>query len=146
MAEATDPRPVAPLVGATALLAPPMAWALARLGYGLAVVDPLTDVAWLLAGAWAEEVVFRSGLLRWLRRRPALRRERFGLSAANTLSSAAFAAAHLLVHPPLAAIGVWPVSLILGAVFERRDRLGLPTALHASFNLLLYTASWLQAS
>ena len=123
------------------LLAPPVAWALANAGFGLPVTAPVNDLAWLALGAVAEEVVFRGGLQRWALDRPALALRHAGLSRANLLASAAFAAVHLVNHTPLVALGVLPVSLLLGAVYERSGRLRTPIALHLWFNGCLYAAT-----
>ena len=124
-----------------ALLALPVAWALARGGHGLPLGSLGVDIAWLAVGAVAEEVVFRGGLQGWALRRPALAVQHAGLTGANLVASAAFATAHLLNHAPLAALGVLPVSLLLGVVYERSGRLRLPIALHLWFNLCLYAAT-----
>lgn len=128
---------------ATVLAAAPLAWLLAVLGHGMAVTQPLRDVPLLLLLASAEELVFRGGLQAWLAQRPGFAARRFGLSGANLLTSLVFSAAHLWAHPPLLALAVFPVSLLLGASFEQSGRLWLPAALHAWFNLALYAASWL---
>jgi membrane protease YdiL (CAAX protease family) len=129
---------------ACALLAPPLAWAAAAHGYGIARDNPWLDVALLALAAVAEEVVFRGGLQALLLR--GLSQQALGISAANLVTSLAFAAVHLWTHPPLAALGVLPVSLVLGAAYERSGgRLVPPIALHLYFNLLLYTAGALMA-
>lgn len=122
----------------------PLAWSLASLGHGITLTQPLRDVPWLLLLAGAEELVFRGGLQAWLAQRPAFAARRFGPSGANLLTSVVFGAAHLWAHSPWVALGVFPVSLLLGASFEQSGRLWLPTALHAWFNLVLYAASWFQ--
>lgn len=141
MSDSTIARPGSGLVAAAALLAPPVAWALASAGYGLPIDRPTADLAWLAAGAVAEEVVFRGGLQHWALTRPALAVRHAGLSRANLLASAAFAAVHLVNHAPLVALGVLPVSLLLGAVYERSGRLRGPIALHLWFNACLYAAT-----
>jgi uncharacterized protein len=121
------------------LLAPPLAWGAAAMGYGIARGNPWLDIALLALGAVVEELVFRGGVQALLLRR--LRPRAFGISAANLITSLAFAAVHLWAHPPLAALGVLPVSLVLGAAYERSGgRLVPPIALHLYFNLLLYGA------
>ena len=135
---------------ATAAGAVPVAWLLARLGHGMPTAQPLRDVALLVLLAVAEEVVFRGGVQPFLLRHhlfapraPRTTVPRFaGVSAANALTSVLFAAAHLWAHPPLAALGVLPVSL-LGAAYEHSgERLAPPIALHLYFNLLLYACSF----
>lgn len=54
-----------------------------------------------------------------------------------------FALARLWNHPPLAALGVLPVSLLLGWAYERSgQRLAPPIALHLYFNVALFVASF----
>ena len=130
--------------GAVALGALPVAWLLAGQGHGMVVREPLRDLLWLLVLALAEEVIFRGGLQTGLLRSPALAARRFGLSGANLLTSVVFSAAHLWAHTPLQALGVFPVSLLLGASLEQSGRLWLPAALHVWFNLALYLSSWVQ--
>ena len=129
---------------ACALIAPPLAWAAAAGGYGIARIEPLRDLAWLALGSVAEEVVFRGGVQRVLLHKISARAA--GISAANAIASLLFATAHLWAHPPLVALGVLPVSLVLGAAYERSgERLMAPIALHLYFNALLYAATLLLA-
>jgi membrane protease YdiL (CAAX protease family) len=131
---------------ACALLAPPIAWIATAHGYGIAGHGgPLRDLAVLATVAVVEEIVFRGGIQSVLRRRFGLTAQALGVSAANAIASVLFALAHLWAHPPLAALGVWPVSLVLGAAYERQgERLLAPVVLHLYFNGLLYAASrWL---
>ena len=135
----------------------PVAWAFARTGFGIPIVDPGRDLAFLAAASIAEEVVFRGGVQRALRHWR--RRDRYSpsgtstpapwcrevrqISGANALASALFAATHLWNHPPLAALGVLPVSLLLGWVYERSDeRLLPPVVLHLWFNGVLFFFSF----
>jgi membrane protease YdiL (CAAX protease family) len=126
------------------LVAPPVAWVAARNGLGLVHVDPARDLAMLALWAVVEELVFRGGvqaaLLRLTKARVA------SLSMANLVTSVAFAAAHLWSHPPLAALAVLPVALLLGVAYEqgfpsRRDSVLPPLALHLYFDAVLYAAS-----
>lgn len=128
---------------ACALGAPPIAGAIACAGYGIVRTGPARDFALLAVGAVAEELVFRGGVQAALHRQ--LRARAFGVSGANAVASALFALAHLWAHPPLAALGVLPVSLVLGAAWERSgERLAAPVVLHLYFNALLYGATaWL---
>lgn len=124
------------------LIAPPVAWIVAAAGYGLARGDPWHDLAYLGLWSVAEEVVFRGGLQRALL--PKLAARAGGISAANLGASLLFACAHLWTHPALVALGVLPVSLVLGAAYERSGRrLVAPIALHLYFNGLLYASTWL---
>lgn len=79
-----------------------------------------------------EETVFRGGLQEWLLRRDAAV---IGpISRANALASAAFAAGHLIGHPPAWAAAMALPSLIFGMFYERRRRLASPIVLHALYN------------
>jgi membrane protease YdiL (CAAX protease family) len=125
-----------------ALAAPPVAFAAAAAGLGIAVDDPLHDVVVLSLASVAEEIVFRGalqpGLARAFARHDAIAP---WLSASNVATSIVFAAAHLWRHPPLAALAVLPVSLLYGLARERSGRLWPAALLHVYFNLLLYAAS-----
>ena len=127
---------------ACAAAAVPIAWWLQAGGFGIAVHSPLRDIARLAIAAAAEEIVFRGGLQRLLQRLPSARASRLGVSGANLLASLVFSAAHLWAHPPLVAVGIFPVSLLLGISLERSGALRWPMALHLWFNLALYGASW----
>jgi membrane protease YdiL (CAAX protease family) len=126
-----------------ALATPPLAALAARLGYGVAVDVPWRVLGLLVLASVAEEIVFRGGVLRLLLQHSAIGRVSWrSISAANVLTSAVFALAHLWHHPPLAALGVLPVSLLLGWAYERSGRrLGAPIVLHLYFNLALFAAS-----
>ena len=142
-------RPSAAILLAIVVLAVPIAWLTATLGFTIAVVAPARDVAVLLLWSTSEEIVFRGGLqplLGWGLTRAALlgstRHQGWSvISMANLLTSLLFCAAHLLHKPVWVVLGLFPVSLLLGASLERSGRLWVPVALHAYFNLLLYAAS-----
>ncbi|HVL57253.1 MAG TPA: JDVT-CTERM system glutamic-type intramembrane protease [Burkholderiaceae bacterium] len=93
----------------------------------------------LLAPVW-EEVLFRGLLQGRLGRWRAGAARWKGITLANALTGAVFAAAHLLAHPPALAPGFFAVSLLLGIARERSGGLALPIALHAAFNLLGWIA------
>ncbi len=125
-----------------ALAAPPLAALVAYLGFGVALDAPWRTLGLLVLASIVEEIVFRGGLQRLLRRWPAGRTSWRSISAANAMTSAVFALAHLWNHPPLAALGVLPVSLLLGWTYERSGmRLATPIVLHLYFNLALLIAS-----
>lgn len=131
---------------AVATAACPVALLLARCGLTLPVTSAVRDIAWLLAFALCEELVFRGGVQHALQGFSAMRQRVLLISAANLVTSLAFAGAHLYSHTPLQALAVLPVSLLLGLSYEQSGRLWLPTALHAWFNLALYGASALAAT
>ncbi len=127
---------------ACALAAPPLAALAAQLGFGVALDAPWRTLVLLVLGSIAEEIVFRGGLQRLLRRWPAGRTSWQSISTANALTSVVFALAHLWNHPPVGALGVLPVSLLLGWAYERSgQRLVPPIVLHLYFNLALLAAS-----
>jgi len=127
---------------ACALATPPIAVLAAQRGFGVALEAPWRTLGLLVLASIAEEIVFRGGLQRLLRRWPAGRARWRSVSAANALTSAVFALAHLWNHPPPVALGVLPVSLLLGWVYERSgQRLAPPIVLHLYFNLALFLAS-----
>ncbi len=137
------------LFAASALAAPPIAWGAVLLGLGMATRDPARDIALLVLWSIAEEIVFRGGLQPAVARALVARglRDQLSrhLSTSNLLVSTVFAMAHLWGHPPLAALAVWPVSLVYGLAREASGRVWPPAVLHVAFNLLLYGASWLSA-
>lgn len=137
---------------ACVLAAPPIAWVVASNGYGIVVSEPVRDIAYLMLWSAGEEVLFR-GLIQpklastaWIAndRAGAQRGRIAGITLSNLITSLLFALAHLWQRTPLVALGVLPISLVLGASFERSGRLWVPVALHCSFNLWLYAVSWLQ--
>jgi len=139
--------------GFVVLAAAPAAWGVAALGFMTPTGSPLRDLASLTLWSVAEEIVFRGGIQTALSRCPSflmhdgLRpRAWCGVSAANAVTSLLFCAAHLWSKPLPVALGLFPVSLLLGASLERSDRLAVPVALHTYFNLLLYAASWMLLS
>lgn len=122
--------------------APAVAWAWARHAQAVPPL-PWPELAWRL-GAYAvlEELAFRGAIQPWLACRKRLAGRAWGgFSAANWLTSAAFAAAHATVQPPWQAAAMGPVSLALGASLDQSRRLAVPVALHLYFNLLLWLAS-----
>lgn len=87
-----------------------------------------------------EELCFRGLLQGWLLEH--LPRLRAGpVSAANALSSIAFAAAHLPTQAAGWAAATALPSLLLGCLRERHGSLALPIGLHAFFNASLILGS-----
>lgn len=81
---------------------------------------------------WLEEIVFRLGVHDFLRERMS---GRVGpVSAANGLTAALFAFAHLLAHPPMWALATFLPALVFGALWERHERLWIPVSVHAFYN------------
>ncbi len=121
----------------------PVAWLVAAVGYPLPVRSVVRDLVFLLLWSVAEEVVFRGGVQPALARWPPLaeRHDVVGISMANALTSVLFCAAHAWTKPAVVTLGLWPISLLLGASMERSGRLWVPVALHAWFNALLYAFS-----
>jgi len=127
---------------ACALAAPAVAALAAHFGFGIALDTPWRTLAMLVLASIAEEIVFRGGLQRLLLHWRVGQRNWQSISAANALTSSVFALAHLWAHPPLVALGVLPVSLLLGWAYERSgQRLAPPIFLHVYFNVMLFIAS-----
>jgi membrane protease YdiL (CAAX protease family) len=147
MAEAIGacPAPAHGVVWLCVLAAPPLAWLTASSGFGLSLADPWRDGAVLALASVAEEIVFRGGVQPFLLRWPAMRRKTFFVSGANLVTSVVFAAFHLWRHPLAAALGVLPVSLVLGQVREASDRTWPAALLHVWFNAVLCAATLLVA-
>lgn len=135
------------------IASPLIAWVAVSMGLGLPTSDPLRDLMLLVVGAAAEEIVFRGGI------QPALARHPWGrqawcpwpqwrwlsLTQANLWTSVLFALLHLWRHPALAALAVFPVSLLLGLSVEWSQRLRVPVVLHLWFNLSLWSVSFLNS-
>lgn len=147
MTEAIGARPAAVrrFAWLCALAAPPLAGLTASLGFGLALADPWRDGALLALASVAEEIVFRGGLQTLLLRWPALRSKSVFVSRANLVTSVVFAAFHLWRHPLAVALGVFPVSLVLGHAREASGRTWPAALLHVYFNALLCAATMLGA-
>ncbi len=104
-----------------------------------------TIFAWGLFGAIVfcvsvavlEEVIFRGGIQGGLLRKAVFNFKLFGLSRANWLTSALFAAAHLWQHPWMLIPGYFVVSLVLGYFRERYKGITVPVVLHVWYNLSL---------
>lgn len=127
--------------------APAAAWTWARHVQPVPSL-PWPELVWRL-GLYAvlEELAFRGAIHPWLAQRRSLAGRGWGgLSAANWLTSAAFAAVHATVQPPWQAAAMGPVSLVLGASLDQSRRLTVPVGLHLYFNLLLWLASLLSTT
>jgi membrane protease YdiL (CAAX protease family) len=106
-------------------------------------VGPLGEllVGWLivsmLAGAAAEELVYRALLLRALEgfMRPWI---------ALALHALVFAWVHVFVYGYGFAGGYWfGAGLVYGYAFQRTKSVAVPTLIHATHNVLFYTMMWL---
>ncbi len=94
-------------------------------------------IVFCISIAVVEEVVFRGGIQGWLLRKEIFKRNYFGLSRANWLTSLLFAAAHIWQHPLALVPGYLAISLVLGHFRERYNGILVPVALHAWYNLAL---------
>jgi len=81
-----------------------------------------------------EEAVFRGRLQPWLARRLRSSRRTGPVSSANLITSALFAAAHLLAHAPAWAAAVLLPSLVFGHFRERHGHIGPAAVLHMHYN------------
>jgi membrane protease YdiL (CAAX protease family) len=123
-----------------ALGAAPLFWLLLLLllpgiaGPAWALQNPMRFLLIALAFPLLEEMTFR-GLLQ-----PALYRRRWGpvhhlgLSAANWLTSLAFAASHLVWHDALQALAVFVPGLVFGHFRDRYARITPSVLLHMFYN------------
>lgn len=127
---------------ACALVAPPVAWAIAAAGFPMPVHDPLRDLVAIAAWSVAEEIVFRGGLQPLLARAFGTRGRSWPVTPANVATSLVFAGLHAWRHGAVVALGVFPVSLLYGFARERTGRVAPAALLHVGFNVLLYAASW----
>jgi membrane protease YdiL (CAAX protease family) len=147
MAEAigVHPATLRRFAGLCVLAAPPLAWLTASLRFGLSLGDPWRDGAALALASVAEEIVFRGGVQPFLLRWPEMRTKTLLVSRANLVTSVLFAAFHLWRHPLAVALGVLPISLVLGVVREESGRTWPAALLHVYFNALLCAATFLVA-
>ncbi len=94
-------------------------------------------IVFCISVAVVEEVIFRGAVQGWLLRKASLKKGVLGLSWANWLTSALFAAAHVWQHLLSLVPGYLLVSLVLGHFRERYRGILVPVALHAWYNLAL---------
>lgn len=118
---------------ALAMLAAPVVWlalwALNALPAALAL--PLL-LRFVLVQPVVEELVFRGMLQGWLRTK--LHWQWHGITAANLVTSVAFAAAHLLYQPPSWALAVFIPSIVFGYFRDRHESTLPSVLLHAWYN------------
>jgi uncharacterized protein len=123
-----------------ALACGPLFWiALWSVGHALAdlrwpFAQPLVFAQLALLMPVLEELAFRGLLQTWLLQRAWGRRRIAGVSAANALTSLAFALAHLWRHAPAWAAAVFVPSLAFGYFRERHDSVLPAMVLHAVYN------------
>lgn len=111
-------------------------WIALGLGFGGSLYRPVGLAAWLAFVLWQpllEELVFR-GILQGQLLRVLGGRRLAGITAANWLTTALFAAMHLFAQPPLWAIAVAVPSLVYGHLRERFDSVWPAVAMHATYN------------
>lgn len=82
-----------------------------------------------------EETVFRGGVQGFFLQFAPGRRNWHGWTAANALTSLAFALFHLFAHAPAWALPILAPSLVFGYFRDRTGRLTLPILLHIWYNL-----------
>ena len=120
-----------------ALLAAPLVWLLLHL-LGLPLrQSPLNVVPVLfvvVAYPILEDIVFRGAIQGTLLNYSVLSKSFAGISVANVLASALFAAAHLLSQPLGWAALIFLPSLVFGWALERHKTLYSPILLHMSYN------------
>lgn len=97
-------------------------------------LEPAALLSLILLRPVLEELLFRGLLQGWLRKRPAWRQERWGVTRANLAVSAVFTALHFIGHPPLWAVGVLLPSLLFGHFRDRHDSVWPAIALHVFYN------------
>lgn len=125
-----DPHFVAAIVVALPV------WLVLGLGLAGPLHRPAGLLAWLAFVAWQpllEELVFRGLLQGQLLRLSAARRVG-PVSVANLLTTAAFAAMHLLAQPAAWALAVVAPSLVFGHLRERFGSVWPAVAMHAVYN------------
>jgi uncharacterized protein len=107
------------------------------------------DLFWSLQHPWLfvklvvvypvlEEIVFRGGVQTLFLKFSRLRTEWFGITLANVLTSAIFAALHLFTHSPLWAAATFFPSLVFGFFRDRTVSILGPIALHVYYNFGFY--------
>ena len=115
----------------------PLVWvALILYGSGIAPGRPALPA--LLYGIalypLLEEYIFRGLLQDGLRRHEAMRAHFGPISLANVITSALFAASHMISQSPLQAASIFLPSLAFGYVFERYRHIAPAILLHAFYN------------
>ena len=96
--------------------------------------DPKRLLLLVFAYPILEEIVFRGALQGWLRRKTWGVRQRFGISAANILTSIVFASLHFIRRPDIWSAGIVLPGLVFGFFRDRYGNLYAPIALHIFYN------------
>jgi membrane protease YdiL (CAAX protease family) len=128
-----------------AFLAAPFYWWLLAMWTDAAVGGTAPDPRQLLLVGLVypvlEELVFRGALQGWLRKQEWGTRQQSGMTLANLVTSAVFAAAHVLQRASIGAAAVFVPGLIFGYFRDRYGNLYASIALHIFYNsglLLLF--------
>jgi membrane protease YdiL (CAAX protease family) len=125
---------------AAAVLAAPLVWLVL---YSLArppvspwwpLADPLRFASLAIAWPLLEELLFRGAVQPWLARTRCGARENWGITTANVLTSALFAAAHLASHAPVLAAATFAPSLVFGYFRDRYASITPGAVLHVFYN------------
>lgn len=118
------------------MLLGPIVWALLWVFTSGAsgVVTAMLVINMVLLYPLLEELAFRGFLQGLLLEREIFRKRKFGLTAANLLTSTIFASAHLINQPPLWAASVFLPSLVFGYFRDRHQTVITPFILHAWYN------------
>lgn len=116
----------------------PFFWLVLSAGLVGMFFSPISRPAvWLLvAGAFAEEVLFRATAQDWLEGR--LRFRLGPVTAANVVVSVLFAVVHLFAHPPVWALAVFFPSLVFGLLWTRYKSILACALTHLTYNLLYF--------
>ena len=108
--------------------------ALAWNGASATSFRPVAFLSLCIAQPLFEELIFRGVLQGELLCQPWGAVARWGVSAANAVTSVAFTALHFISHPPIWALSVLIPSLLFGYFRERHQSLYPPLALHIYYN------------
>ncbi|MEE9333872.1 MAG: JDVT-CTERM system glutamic-type intramembrane protease [Granulosicoccaceae bacterium] len=120
-----------------ALLAGPVVWCLlytAGNGVGAPPIPWEMFLKIAMLSPLLEEIVFRGGLQTLLLEGAFFTKRKFGISAANIVTSLVFAAAHLIYQTPMWACLVFFPSIIFGWARERYNSVIPSILLHAFYN------------
>jgi membrane protease YdiL (CAAX protease family) len=123
-----------------AIFAAPVFWvalwlyAAPRTEWGWPLTAPTQFLLLAVAYPVLEELVFRGALQSWLRSCSWGKREWCQVTAANLITSVAFALTHLIINPVYLSATVFIPSLIFGYFRDRHDQLHASILLHVFYN------------